>query len=45
MLPGVNHALLAHAEPEPRTLAQAPHDVALALLTCLRAWLKERLGP
>ena len=34
MLPGVNHALLAHAEPNPRTWAQAPHDVAPALLTC-----------
>ena len=34
VLPGVNHALLEHADPDPRTWSQAPHDVAPELAAC-----------
>ncbi len=42
ILPGVNHMLLAHSDPDPRTWATADHDLSPSVSACVRAWLRER---
>jgi pimeloyl-ACP methyl ester carboxylesterase len=44
VVPGVNHMLLEHADPDPRTWSQAAHDLAPEVARCVCAWLRERLA-
>jgi pimeloyl-ACP methyl ester carboxylesterase len=44
VVPGVNHMLLEHADPDPRTWAQADHDLSPAVSRTVRAWLREVLA-